>query len=343
MPQLAMALDLNKCMACQSCTVACKVLWTDKKGMEHHWWMKVNTMPGRGYPRDWEKMGGGYDSEGKLVEGRKPTEEEYGGHWEFKPWEVYTSGGKGTDVYLTPGRPTWGPNWDEDIGGGLWPNAHFFYLPRLCNQCSRPSCAEACPWDAIHKRQEDGIVVIDEEICHRCPDPLCINGCPYKEIFWDSVHRAARKCDLCLLRLQREVAPACLRQCPGRMIWIDHLENQEGVVYKLGHKWQVALPLHPEWGCEPNIYYVPPMAPPRMKEVAPGILDVDEDSGPRIPLDYLKSLFGEKVEQALATLEAEREKQRRGERSELMWLLISPRSSTLMGPFPKDPSQAKAS
>ena len=57
--QLAMVIDLNKCMGCQTCTVACKVQSTNDKGMDHQWWMKVNTMPGRGYPKDWEEMGGG--------------------------------------------------------------------------------------------------------------------------------------------------------------------------------------------------------------------------------------------------------------------------------------------
>lgn len=341
MPQLAMVIDLNKCMGCQACTVACKVLCTDRKGMEHHWWMKTNTMPGRGYPRDWEQMGGGYDRAGRLVPGRKPTEEEYGGTWEFKPWEVYTSGGKGTDVHLTPGRPTWGPNWDEDIGGGRYPNAYFFYLPRLCNQCSRPSCAEACPLDAIYRRPEDGIVTIRETACPDCRDAVCIDACPYKEISWDPARRAARKCDFCLFRLERSVAPACLRQCPGRHMWIDYLENQDGVVHKLVTTWQVALPLHPEWGCEPSVYYVPPLSPPRMQEVEAGVLDVADGDEPRIPIDYLRSLFGERVEEALMRLKEEREKQRSGTRSELMWLLIVPRSTELMGPFRKDPSEVR--
>ncbi|MEE9284705.1 MAG: 4Fe-4S dicluster domain-containing protein, partial [Dehalococcoidia bacterium] len=254
--QLAVVIDLNKCMGCQTCTVACKVLWTDKKGMDHHWWMKVNTMPGRGYPRDWSTMGGGYDAAGNLAPGRRPTEEEYGGHWEFRPWEVYTSGGRGSGAHLTPGRPTWGPNWDEDVGGGVWPNPYYFYLPRLCNQCSRPACAEGCPSGAIRKREDGGITVVDEGICSRCPDPVCIDACPYKEVFWDPVRQAARKCEFCLLRLEREVAPACVRQCPGRAMWIDYLDHVEGVPHKLVNVWRVALPLHAEWGTGPNVYYV---------------------------------------------------------------------------------------
>ncbi len=36
--QLAMVLDLNKCLGCQTCTIACKRLWTRDEGMEYMWW-----------------------------------------------------------------------------------------------------------------------------------------------------------------------------------------------------------------------------------------------------------------------------------------------------------------
>ncbi|HEX7409228.1 MAG TPA: 4Fe-4S dicluster domain-containing protein [Candidatus Binatia bacterium] len=45
-------------------------------------------------------------------------------------------------------------NWDEDQRAGEYPNAYFFYLPRLCNHCTRPSCVEACPHGAMYKRPE---------------------------------------------------------------------------------------------------------------------------------------------------------------------------------------------
>jgi len=47
--QIAMVFDLNKCMGCQSCSVGCKVLWTQEEGEEHEWWMTVNTQPGPYY------------------------------------------------------------------------------------------------------------------------------------------------------------------------------------------------------------------------------------------------------------------------------------------------------
>ena len=44
--QIAWVYDLNKCIGCQTCSVACKVLWTRDEGEKHQWWMSVNTMPG---------------------------------------------------------------------------------------------------------------------------------------------------------------------------------------------------------------------------------------------------------------------------------------------------------
>ncbi len=63
--QIAFVFDLNKCIGCQTCSVACKVLWhQEEPGADEQWWCSVNTIPGRGTPRDWEEMGGGYDANG---------------------------------------------------------------------------------------------------------------------------------------------------------------------------------------------------------------------------------------------------------------------------------------
>ena len=115
--QLAMILDLNKCLGCQTCTIACKRLWTRDEGMEYMWWNTVNTKPGRGTPRDWEQSGGGFDKDGAARPGLLPSRRDFGDAWKFNHEEVFF-GGKGDKAHLhvVGEEPDWGPNWDEDQG-----------------------------------------------------------------------------------------------------------------------------------------------------------------------------------------------------------------------------------
>ena len=96
----------------------------------------------------------------------------------------------------------WGPNWEELLGGefekrardrnfdkmqkemyGQFENTFMMYLPRLCEHCLNPSCVATCPSGAIYKREEDGIVLIDQDKCRGWR--LCISGCPYKKIYFN--------------------------------------------------------------------------------------------------------------------------------------------------------------
>src|SRR3990170_4517020 len=109
--QVGMVFDLNKCLGCQTCAVACKVLWTQDEGEEYQWWCTVNTQPGRGHPRDWEQMGGGYGDDGCPLAGLLPSRAEFGGGWPFNYQEVYSSP---DHIPLRPknggGAMEWGPN-----------------------------------------------------------------------------------------------------------------------------------------------------------------------------------------------------------------------------------------
>ena len=52
--QIAMVLNLDKCIGCHTCSVTCKNVWTNREGMEYAWFNNVETKPGIGYPKDWE-------------------------------------------------------------------------------------------------------------------------------------------------------------------------------------------------------------------------------------------------------------------------------------------------
>jgi len=332
--QLAWVFDLNKCIGCQTCSVACKVLWRgEEPGTEQQWWMTVNTQPGRGTPRDWEAMGGGYDGHGRLQLGKLPSDEEVGGGWRFN-YDQVLRGGDGGRHHLqkVAGSKSWGMNYDEDEGGGEFPNAYFFYLPRLCNHCSQPSCLEACPNGAIFKREEDGLVLRDEEKCRGAQ--MCRRACPYKKIYFNRMRNVSQHCIGCFPRIEQGVAPACVRQCPGRAAFIGFLDDEGTAVGRLVGKWKVALPLHPEFGTHPNVYYVPPLSPAPLRE--DGSFD---EAAPRIPPAYLESLFGPAVHGALDLLRAELDKKRRGQDSELMDTLILYRWKDALGHLDRDPSE----
>jgi complex iron-sulfur molybdoenzyme family reductase subunit beta len=79
----------------------------------------------------------------------------------------------------------------------------------------------------------------------------------------------------------------------------------------------VALGLLPDRGTGPNVYYVPPFNPPRRANYGKSILE-----DPRIPLGYLRYLFGPEVDDVLRRLEAELARAQAGQKSELLQLLI---------------------
>jgi len=97
------------------------------------------------------------------------------------------------------------------------------------------------------------------------------------------------------------------------------LDDENGPIDKLVNQWKVALPLHPEYGTEPNVFYVPPILPPKFDENGNFVDECD----PRVPMEYLRSLFGPDVDQALITLHEEMERKQQGKESELMDLLIA--------------------
>jgi len=312
--QIAMVIDLNKCIGCQACTAACKSLWTDEEGQEYMLWNNVETQPGRGYPKEWQAKGAksGW-KDGQLQYGDLHPQEHFGSVSPLNHEEVYF---KGTEERLQRKEPlVYGANWDEDTSSGDYPNNYHFYLPRLCNHCTKPACLEACPVRAIYKREQDGIVLVDQDKCQGFR--LCNRACPYDKVYYNYVKRKSQKCIFCFPRVEQGIAPACARQCPGRLRFVGFLEDLDGPIAKLVYQWKVALPLHPEFGTEPNVYYVPPMLPASFD--AEGRFS-DE---PRVPTDYLRYLFGPGVDQALITLDAEMDRTKAGKKSELMDLLIA--------------------
>lgn len=338
--QLRMVFDLNKCLGCHSCTIGCKTMWTDRhEGLQYQYWNNVETQPGRGYPKNWEEIGreAGFQSCGETVRTKKlPAMEDYGPAWDYNHGHVLkTEGGDADSFKVEPspspdGKNAYSSNWDEDRGEGVMPNNYYFYLPRICNHCSNPACVAACPVNAPYKREEDGIVLIDQKRCQGFR--MCVRGCPYKKPYYNPVLKQSQKCVLCYPRVEKRTAGFCFTQCSGRIRFMGYGDQPGANVNKLIDKWKVALRLHPEFGTDPNVCYIPPLSPIRY---APnGKLDDKQ----RIPVSVLARYFGDsctqtvaerekRIEEVLKTLETEREKVRRGGKSELVEILIAMRES----------------
>ena len=146
----------------------------------------------------------------------------------------------------------------------------------------------------------------------------CVAACPYKKPFFNAAIGRSEKCLLCYPRVEKGVPPACFWQCPGRMRFIGWKDDKQSATYKLIYEWKVALPLHPEFGTEPNVFYVPPVG---SFKFGPNGELTDERA---IPIEYLGRLFGgkENVKPVQDILLTEKEKMRKGIKSELCMILI---------------------
>jgi tetrathionate reductase subunit B len=144
-------------------------------------------------------------------------------------------------------------SWVEYVEKGEYPNVGRSFLPRLCNHCSEPPCVSVCPTDATYKREQDGIVVVDAGLCIGCK--YCIQACPYDARFLNPVTKVADKCDFCIHRVSRGLAPSCVNTCIGGARIFGDLADPESDVSKLIATNHVTV-LRREMGTQPNVYYI---------------------------------------------------------------------------------------
>jgi len=133
-----------------------------------------------------------------------------------------------------------GPNWEEILGTefskrskdtnfedvqkemyGQFENTFMMYLPRLCEHCLNPACVAACPAGSIYKREEDGVVLIDQDKCRGWR--MCVSACPYKKIYYNWKSGKSEKCILCYPRLESGQPTVCSETCVGRIRYLGVL------------------------------------------------------------------------------------------------------------------------
>ncbi|MCG5511896.1 nitrate reductase subunit beta [Ectothiorhodospira shaposhnikovii] len=267
--QIAMVLNLDKCIGCHTCSVTCKNVWTSRDGMEYAWFNNVETKPGIGYPREWENQGrwkGGWHRrrDGGIVPAMgarwkvlsnifanpdMPQIDEYYEPWDYHYANLQNAPESGTMPMarpysaitgLTMDKIEWGPNWEEILGTefskrsrdynfdqvqkdmyGAFENTFMMYLPRLCEHCLNPACVAVCPSGALYKREEDGIVLIDQDKCRGWR--MCVSGCPYKKIYYNWHTGKSEKCIFCYPRIENGQPTVCAETCVGRIRYLGVL------------------------------------------------------------------------------------------------------------------------
>lgn len=282
--QFAFVFNLDKCIGCHTCSVTCKNVWTNRKGMEYAWWNNVESKPGIGYPRQWENQdkwnGGWVLNNGKLElksGGRvkrlmnifanpdMPEIDDYYepftynyAHLQNAPLSEATPTARPLSQITgeTMEKITWGPNWEDDLAGEFakrsqdrnleniqkeiyaqFEHTFHMYLPRICNHCLNAACVAACPSGSIYKREEDGIVLVDQDKCRGWR--MCISSCPYKKVFYNWESGKAEKCIGCYPRVESGMPTVCSESCVGRIRYngimlydadrIEELASQENV------------------------------------------------------------------------------------------------------------------
>lgn len=107
----------------------------------------------------------------------------------------------------------------SDGWDGEFPAITRSFLSIACLHCAKPACIKACSINAIYKRIEDGIVVVDKDRCNGCQD--CFAVCPFGAPQFGN-NGIMQKCDFCL-SLGKE--PACVLSCPAEALSYGTMED----------------------------------------------------------------------------------------------------------------------
>jgi len=116
----------------------------------------------------------------------------------------------------------------ENIWEGAYPKVTCKSASVSCMHCAEPACVEACPEEAISKRPEDGIVVVDRDACISCGS--CAEACPF-DVPQFGEDETMQKCDMCVgERTSATEAPPCVATCPTEalaLVMMDAAEKKE--------------------------------------------------------------------------------------------------------------------
>lgn len=126
-----------------------------------------------------------------------------------------------------------------------------FFVPKICNQCSKPPCVQVCPVGATYKT-DDGVILVDSQYCIGCR--YCIQACPYGMRYIHPTKRIADKCTFCYHRVVKGLLPACVEVCPTQARIFGDLKSKASPVSQF-LRFNKIFVLKPGLNTEPKVYY----------------------------------------------------------------------------------------
>jgi len=234
MAQMAMVMNLDKCIGCHTCSVTCKQAWTNRSGTEYVWFNNVETRPGLGYPRtyeDQEKWRGGWEvtRRGRLrLKGgnrfrklatifsnpKLPSIEEY-----YEPWtyDYSTLTDAPAQKHSPVARPKslisgkdmkvqWSANWDDDLGGSTATAGRDPMLRKLAEVGK-----------SVKLEFEQTFMFYLPRICEHCLNPSCAASCPSGAIY--------KRAEDGIVLVDQDRCRGwrmCVSGCPYKKVYFNH-------------------------------------------------------------------------------------------------------------------------
>jgi nitrate reductase beta subunit len=234
MAQVAMVMNLDKCIGCHTCSVTCKQAWTNRSGVEYAWFNNVETRPGQGYPRtyeDQEKWQGGWvlkNGKVRLRSGGRlkrllqifsnpnlPGLKDY-----YEPWTydydtlISAPLGDHTPVArpksLITGKNMkieWSSNWDDDLAGGPELAPKDPILVKIRDQVS----------DRVKLEFEQAFMFYLPRICEHCLNPSCVAACPSGAMY--------KRSEDGIVLVDQDACRGwrmCVSNCPYKKVYFNH-------------------------------------------------------------------------------------------------------------------------
>jgi len=231
MAQMAMVMNLDKCIGCHTCSVTCKQAWTNRSGTEYVWFNNVETRPGQGYPRgyeDQEKWKGGWqlNRRGRLAlkgggrfhklatifsNPKMPSISDY-----YEPWtyDYSTLTDAPAQEHTPVARPkslitgkniniAWSANWDDDLGGSMEHGHKDVILKNIA--------------DKVKFEFEQTFMFYLPRICEHCLNPSCAASCPSGAIY--------KRAEDGIVLVDQDRCRGwrmCVSGCPYKKIYFNH-------------------------------------------------------------------------------------------------------------------------